>query len=63
LLQLAVMEATFIALATVNAVGYALAADTLRGRIRKPAVLTAINRVGAACLVGLGAVTVTISRT
>ncbi len=61
--QLVVMEATFVTLAIVNVFGYALAADTLRGRIRKPRVLTGINRVGAACLVGLGAVTAAISRT
>jgi threonine/homoserine/homoserine lactone efflux protein len=61
--QLAIMEATFVTLATLNALAYALAADQLRLRIRRPGVLRWINRAGASCLVGMGVATVAINRT
>ena len=38
--QMAIMEATFVGLATLNAFLYALAADKLRVRIRRPGVLS-----------------------
>ena len=62
LTQFAIMEATFVALATVNALAYALTADKLRGRIRKPAALTWMNRAGATCLIGMGAATAALGR-
>lgn len=60
--QLAIMEATFVTLAAINALIYALAADQLRVRIRRPEVLRWLNRAGAGCLVGMGAATAAISR-
>ena len=60
--QLVLMEATFVTLAAVNAVVYALAADQLRQRIRRPGLLRWLNRAGATCLVGMGAATAAISR-
>jgi threonine/homoserine/homoserine lactone efflux protein len=60
--QLAVMEATFVTLATINALAYALAADRLRMRIRRPAMLKWMNRAGASCLVGMGVATAALSR-
>ena len=60
--QLVVMEATFVGLAAINALAYALAADQLRLRIRRPAVLKWINRAGAGCLIGMGAASAAISR-
>jgi len=60
--QLAIMEATFVGLATLNALLFALAADGLRSRIRRPNVLKWLNRAGASCLVGMGAATATLSR-
>lgn len=60
--QLVIMEATFVTLAAVNALVYALAADQLRARIRRPGVLTWLNRAGAGCLVALGAATAAIGR-
>ncbi len=59
--QFVVLEATFVSLALVNALAYALAADRLRAQVRKPAVLRGMNRAGAACLVGMGAATVALS--
>ena len=61
--QLAIMEATFVTLAALNALIYALAADQLRLRIRRPEVLTWLNRTGAGCLVGMGVATAALSRT
>jgi homoserine/homoserine lactone efflux protein len=60
--QLVIMEVTFVGLAAVNALAYALVADRLRARIRRPGVLTWLNRAGASCLVGLGAATAAVGR-
>lgn len=60
--QFVILEATFVVLATVNALAYALAADKLRARIRKPGVLTWMNRAGATCLVSMGAATAALGR-
>ena len=60
--QLVITEATFVGLAAVNALAYALLADRLRARIRRPAVLKWLNRAGASCLVGLGAATAALGR-
>ncbi len=60
--QLVVMEATFVGLAAINALAYALAADRLRLGIRRPGVLKWMNRAGASCLVGMGAVTAVLAR-
>ena len=61
--QLVLMEATFVALAAANALAYALAADQLRLRIRRPSVLRWLNRTGAGLLVGIGVLTATLKRT
>jgi len=61
--QLVVMEATFVALAAANAVAYALAADQLRLRVRRPGVLKWMNRTGAGLLVGMGVATAALNRT
>jgi threonine/homoserine/homoserine lactone efflux protein len=60
--QFAIMEATFVFFATLNALAYAVAADKLRLRIRKPRTLTLLNRAGATSLIGLGVATATLSR-
>ncbi|MBN9021952.1 MAG: LysE family translocator, partial [Rhizobiales bacterium] len=60
--QLVVMEATFVTLAGLNALVFALAADQLRTRIRRPSVLRWMNRAGAGCLVGMGVATAAVSR-
>ena len=60
--QLAIMEATFVGLATLNALLFAIAANGLRSRVRRPNVLKWLNRTGASCLVGMGAATATLSR-
>jgi len=60
--QLVIMEATFVTLAALNALVFALAADQLRVRIRRPEVLKWLNRAGAGCLVAMGAVTAVAGR-
>ena len=54
LAQVAVMEATFLVLATLNATFYALLASAARRAIRRPAVRRAVNRTGGGLLVGAG---------
>lgn len=59
--QMAVMEATFLILATVNAAAYALMASGARQVIRRPSVQRAVNRIGGSFLIGAGVLTM-ISR-
>jgi threonine/homoserine/homoserine lactone efflux protein len=60
--QMAVMEATFVTLATLNAIGYALLADRARNLIRRATVQKAVNRTGGALLISAGTVTAIYSR-
>lgn len=55
--QMAAFEATFLALAFLNALSYALVASAARRTIRKPKVQRAINRTGGTLLIGAGALT------
>ena len=49
-----ICEATFVVLATINALGYALAASAARRAIRRPEVQRAVNRTGGSLLIGAG---------
>jgi threonine/homoserine/homoserine lactone efflux protein len=60
--QFIILIATFVTLGTLNALAYALLADRLRRRIRKPALLTWLNRLGGGVLVTMGALTATLGR-
>ncbi|MCA8883570.1 MAG: LysE family translocator [Rhodobacteraceae bacterium] len=60
--QASVMIATFVALAAVNALAYALLADRLRARIEHPSVLRWLTRAGGATLIAMGALTATLRR-
>jgi threonine/homoserine/homoserine lactone efflux protein len=55
LTQMVVFEATFVALAFLNALGYALAASQARGFFAKPSRVRLMNRVGGSLLIGAGA--------
>ena len=57
--QLVIFEASFLALATLNALGYALLASAARRTIRKPRVQRAVNRTGGTLLIGAGALAAT----
>lgn len=60
--QMLVLESTFLALAVLGAALYAGLAVRLRGVIRKPAVLKAMNRTGGAILIGAGLATAAMKR-
>ncbi len=54
--QIAVFEATFVALGTANALGYAFLASAARRAVRSPGVQLAVNRTGGTLLIGAGMV-------
>jgi threonine/homoserine/homoserine lactone efflux protein len=60
--QFAILIATFVGLAALNALAYALAADRLRHMIGRPHIITAITRAGGAALIGMGILTATLRR-
>lgn len=60
--QFAILVSTFVGLAAINALAWALAADRLRRIIAKPPVLAAITRAGGATLIGMGVLTATLRR-
>ena len=60
--QMVVMEATFVTLAAINAIGYAILANKARALIRRASVQKAVNRTGGTLLISAGAVTAAYSR-
>lgn len=58
LTQMIVFEATFLALAFFNALGYALAASRARAIVRNERAIRIFNRTGGTLLVGAGIATV-----
>ncbi|MEM9710001.1 MAG: LysE family translocator [Pseudomonadota bacterium] len=60
--QAAILITTFVALAAVNALAYALAAARLRATIRRPGVLTWLSRAGGSVLIAMGIATATLRR-
>ena len=60
--QLAIMEATFLTLAVLNAAAYALLASSARRAVRSAAVRRAVNRTGGGLLVGAGVLTAMMRR-
>ncbi|MEZ5732987.1 MAG: LysE family translocator [Paracoccaceae bacterium] len=60
--QFSVLIATFVTLATLNALAYALLADHMRQRIRQTALLRGLARLGGGMLVAMGLVTVALRR-
>ena len=62
LAQFLVLEATFVALAAVNAVLWAALAGTMRTRIADARVFLRLNRVAAGFLIGAGALTAAVRR-
>lgn len=61
--QFAILIATFVGLAAVNVLIYALLADRLRATIRHPAVLGWMTRAGGGVLIAMGVLTATLRRT
>jgi threonine/homoserine/homoserine lactone efflux protein len=60
LTQMLVFQAIFLALAFLNALGYALVAARARSLVRSPWAIRLVNRVGGSCLVGAGIAAVSI---
>lgn len=60
--QFAILIATFVALATVNALGYALLADGMRSRMARPSVLAWLSRLGGSALIAMGVATAALRR-
>jgi threonine/homoserine/homoserine lactone efflux protein len=60
--QAAILIATFVTLAAINALGYALLASRARHIIRRPAVQRWVNRTGGTVLIGAGVMTATLRR-
>ena len=62
LAQFAILEATFLVLAAVNVLIWALLVGEMRARFQRPALLRLVNRVGAGFLIGAGLITATARR-
>ncbi|EPX78772.1 LysE family translocator [Salipiger mucosus] len=60
--QFAILTATFVTLAALNVLAYALAADRLRQVIGRPSVIAWLTRAGGAALIGMGVLTATLRR-
>ncbi len=60
--QFAILVATFVGLATLNALAYAVLADRLRARIARPSVLAWVSRIGGGALVAMGIATAAVKR-
>jgi threonine/homoserine/homoserine lactone efflux protein len=58
--QFAILIATFVSLATINVLVYALLADRLRATIRRPSVLAWMTRIGGGVLIAMGVLTATL---
>ncbi len=60
--QFAILIITFVGLAWINALAYALLADRLRQMIGRPGVITALTRFGGVALIGMGMATAILRR-
>ncbi|SHF08406.1 Threonine/homoserine/homoserine lactone efflux protein [Kaistia soli DSM 19436] len=60
--QMVLFEATFLVLATLNAMLYGLLAAGARTTIRRPRVQTAVNRIGGSLLIGAGVLSLGLRR-
>jgi threonine/homoserine/homoserine lactone efflux protein len=54
--------ATFVGLAALNALAYAVLADRLRRAIARPSILTWITRAGGTALIGMGILIATLRK-
>ena len=60
--QFAILIATFVSLATINVLVYALLADRLRATISRPSVLAWMTRIGGGVLIAMGVLTATLHK-
>jgi len=60
--QFVILVVTFVSLAALNALAYALLADRLRAKIARPFVLAWLSRLGGGALIAMGVATASIRR-
>jgi threonine/homoserine/homoserine lactone efflux protein len=60
--QFAILISTFVALAAVNTLAYALLADRMRARIARPGVIAWLTRAGGGALIAMGLATALLRR-
>lgn len=60
--QFAILIATFVSLATINALAYALLAGGLRDKLARPGIIAWLTRAGGVTLIGMGVLTATLRR-
>lgn len=60
--QFGILIATFVGLAALNALAYALLADRLRRFVGRPAVIAGLTRTGGVTLMGMGVATALLRR-
>ncbi|WP_375258885.1 LysE family translocator [Citreimonas sp.] len=60
--QFALLVTTFVTLAALNVLAYALAADRLRARVARPSAQAWLARAGGAMLIAMAALTATLRR-
>jgi homoserine/homoserine lactone efflux protein len=60
--QFVILIATFVGLAVINTLSYALLADRLRHRIARPSVLAWFTRLGGGALISMGVMTAALKR-
>ncbi|WP_299153108.1 LysE family translocator [uncultured Tateyamaria sp.] len=60
--QAAILIATFVTIAALNAMIFALAANAMRSRITRPTVQAWLTRAGGATLITMGVLTATLRR-
>lgn len=60
--QFAILVVTFVGLAAINALAYALLADKLRTKLARPSVLAWFSRLGGSALIVMGVATAAFKR-
>lgn len=60
--QFVILITTFVSLAAINALAYALLADKLRARIARPSTLAWFSRLGGSALIAMGVATAAFRR-
>lgn len=60
--QFAILIGTFVTMAALNALAYAILAGSLRDRLARPGVIAWLTRAGGATLIGMGVLTATLRR-
>lgn len=60
--QAAILIATFVSLAALNAFAFALLADLMRKQIARPQIMRRLTQAGAVTLIGMGVATAALKR-